>query len=85
MICTEGPVGVFVCREPATELSREADGDPRWCFRCRKVQVFHFVITGPTDPMSVYEPTPAIHCSVCNLYDGDLFPGRIRDWYGEFD
>ncbi len=71
-------MNVIICREPMEEISRKPDGD-RWCFRCRKVRAFDFVVDAPVEP-SYYEPNPSVRCGSCGLFDGDLFPGRSREW-----
>jgi len=64
--------------EPHEEVKREPDGE-RWCFQCRKRRVFEYVVSAPVE-MSYYGPRCSIECSVCHLSDGDLFPGRFREW-----
>ena len=71
--------GGVICREEMREVRREPDGEPRWCFHCRKVRAFEFVVTAPVGP-SYYDPSPDVECSTCHLSDGDLFPGRYREW-----
>lgn len=78
MICTPIDGGV-ICHEEMREVVRRPDGEPRWCFRCRKVRVFEYVVLAPVG-ISYYGPTPAIECGTCHLMDGDLFPGRSREW-----
>lgn len=78
MICTEIE-GAVVCREEMREVRREPNGEPRWCFMCRTVQPFVFVVTAPVGP-SYYGPNPSIQCAACAANDGDLFPGREREW-----
>lgn len=73
---------VVVCGEPMKELTRKPDGEPRWCFGCRKVRDFVFVVSGSVEP-SYYAPNPSIRCEHCDLHDGDLFPGRLREWSEE--
>jgi hypothetical protein len=70
---------VRVCWEPMEEVSRESQGE-RWCFKCRSRRKFFYVVTAPTDPMSYYGPNPSVRCGTCDLPDGDLFPGREREW-----
>ena len=71
---------VTICYDPTEEIRRENNGEPRWCFRCRKVRVFEFIVRRPIDPESYYGPHWGIYCGTCGLNDGDLFPGRIREW-----
>lgn len=70
---------VFVCRPRAWEVfSRESLGE-RWCFRCRKRRDFELTVEG--EPMPTwYAPMPMVKCKTCGLLDGDLFPGRFREW-----
>lgn len=74
-------MSVYICRGPAMrEVRRESEGE-RWCFRCHKRREFLFVVTAPVEP-SYYGPNAVVKCSVCDLIDGDLFPGRCREWIG---
>lgn len=68
-----------ICGTNMREHSRQADGEPRWCFTCRKVRSFMFVVTVP-DGMSYYGPNAGVECSTCQVVDADLFPGRYREW-----
>ena len=81
MTCT--PIGAdsYICREETREVRREQDGEIRWCFHCRKVRTFEFVVSAPTGP-SYYGPNAAVQCATCHTTDGDLFPGRCREWEG---
>lgn len=81
MICTELAWGGFICHEEMREVSRERDGDKRWCFVERKRTAFDLVITTPVGP-SWYGPNPSIECASCGTSDADLFPGRVREWEG---
>lgn len=63
------------------ETYRRPDGE-RWCFICRRVRAFVYVVDAPTDPESYYGPTPSIRCESCGTVDGDCFPGRQREWEG---
>lgn len=69
----------IVCGGPMQKVRDEIDGDPRWCFRCRRIREFHLVVWSPVE-RSYYGPVPGIECSTCGLQDGDLFPGRFREW-----
>lgn len=71
---------VTICYEPMREIHRESRGE-RWCFKCRKRREFFYIVTAPVEP-SYYGPNPSIRCSVCNLDDGDCFPGSSREWEG---
>ena len=68
-----------LCGPESHVVSRRSKGDPRWCFRCRKVREFERVVIATVEP-SYYEPVPQIRCVSCGLRDGDLFPGRFREW-----
>lgn len=62
---------------PMEEYSRKALGE-RWCFRCRRRRPFDRVVLVPTRP-SYYGPEVSVRCE--NGHDdGDLFPGRYREW-----
>lgn len=74
-----GEVIGHILRVESRERLREPDGE-RWCFRCRKRRVFEYVVTVPVDPESWYGPGRRIECGSCGLDDGDLFPGRVREW-----
>ena len=63
---------------PMKTIVEKPDGESRWCFRCRKKTTFRFLVRGTVEP-SYYEPTPSIQCEAGHS-DGDLFPGRIREW-----
>jgi hypothetical protein len=69
----------YICREQMRVTVRRPHGEPRWCFRCRKVRPFIFRVMSPVG-MSYYGPVPSIRCGTCDLVDGDLFPGRQREW-----
>ena len=72
--------GITICYGPRqVEVKNEKHGDDRWCFRCRKVREFRFIVTDSVEP-SYYEPNVTIECGTCGLSDGDLFPGRYRMW-----
>jgi hypothetical protein len=68
----------WVCGEAMQEVRRQPDGD-RWCFTCRQRRAFAFVVTAPVGP-SYYGPNCAVKCETCGTSDGDLFPGRYREW-----
>lgn len=67
--------------EPQEEIRLNQLGE-RWCFGCRKRRQFEHVVTAPVEP-SYYGPTHSVKCSGCGLVDGDLFPGREREWSEE--
>ena len=66
------------------------DGSERFCFHCRKRQVFEYVVLSPvfdhTLPVNewptdaYYGPIRKVECSVCKTQDGDKFPGTWREW-----
>lgn len=73
---------VTVCHGPRmVEVKRVPDGEERWCFRCRKRSLFEFVVDAPTE-ISYYGPNPRIECVGGHHEDGDMFPGRFREWEG---
>jgi hypothetical protein len=61
------------------EVVNRLDGKTRWCFTCRTRREFRYIVTAPTEP-SYYGPNADIKCSHCKTSDGDLFPGREREW-----
>lgn len=61
------------------EHSREPHGELRWCFRCRAHRQFWLVVKVP-DGLSYYGPEASVRCTICDTSDGDLFPGRYREW-----
>ncbi len=71
--------GIHILHTPMEEVSQRPDGGERWCFVCRRRRTFELVVTAPVE-LSYYGPTAAIRCSSCNVVDGDLFPGRQREW-----
>lgn len=73
--------GGHVCTTAMAERSRRSEG-VHWCFGCRQRRDFVRVVSSPTDPMSYYGPSVDIRCGSCGLVDGDLFPGRFREWEG---
>lgn len=60
------------------EVKREGRGE-RYCFRCRTRREFWFIVTAPIVP-DWYGPNCDIRCGHCHKSDGDLFPGREREW-----
>lgn len=71
--------GGVICRSgPQKLIHHEHDGF-RWCFRCRKQRDFWFDVWAEIEP-SWYGPNPSIRCGCCSTVDGDLFPGRAREW-----
>jgi hypothetical protein len=70
---------VHVLRVATRVASVVPDGAPRWCFYCRKRVQFTRTIHVPTDPMSYYGPHASIDCERGH-YDGDCFPGTVREW-----
>lgn len=70
---------VHILHVPTRIYSEREDGDPRWCFYCRKRTPFIRRVHVSTDPMSYYGPHATIECERSHE-DGDLFPGRFREW-----
>lgn len=71
---------VHICYgPPLAEVSRTPHGTIRWCYHCRARRPFELVVLAPTEP-SYYGPSPHIECTTCHTHDGDLFPGRYREW-----
>lgn len=68
---------LHICREEMREVHREDIGR-RFCFYCRKHVEFMYVVTAPVR-LSYYGPNPSIQCPRGHV-DGDLFPGRVREW-----
>lgn len=64
---------------PATKVIVNKPDGERWCFVCRKRREFYYIVTAPVEP-SYYGPNPDIKCGHCKTSDGDLFPGREREW-----
>lgn len=75
--CTPIAGGV-VCGTRMVESSRTTEG-VRWCFTCRRRVEFVRIVMVP-DGLSYYGPTVDIRCGECSSIDGDLFPGRCREW-----
>jgi hypothetical protein len=75
---TDAPGGAL-CGPATKEATRRPNGHPRWCYHCRTRRTFHFVTRVP-DPSSYYGPTPSVECATCGTRDGDMFPGRYREW-----
>lgn len=65
--------------EPHEEVSRTPDGEPRYCYTCRTARPFEHVVMAPVAP-SCYGPSHRVACATCTTTDGDLFPGRYREW-----
>ncbi len=60
------------------EIVRRSEGE-KWCFHCRTRREFFYIVTAPV-VMDWYGPNPGVKCGHCNTSDGDLFPGREREW-----
>lgn len=71
--------GGAVCGELLEEVVRRTHGETRYCFSCRAKRRFEYVVLAPVE-LSYYGPTPRIECATCHVIDGDLFPGREREW-----
>jgi hypothetical protein len=75
-------MGSAICGDRMEETFRRPDGE-RWCFRCKSRRPFDYVVNSPVEDRenpSWYGPSPSIQCSTCGLVDGDMFPGRYREW-----
>jgi hypothetical protein len=71
-------MSLHVLVTPMRETHRETRGI-RWCFECRRRVEFYFVVTDVIEQPSYYDPSCSIECERGH-YDGDLFPGRFREW-----
>ena len=77
---------VVICRGPDMhEVHREKNGEPRWCFQCRKRVDFDFVVESPSrEDMEAthgfYGPQPHIECRPKRHLDGDVGFGQVREW-----
>ncbi len=72
--------GAIVCGpSDVYEHARRPNGEPRWCFKCRAIRSCEFVLRGDREP-TYYAPWPSIECVTCGTSNGDLFPGRYREW-----
>lgn len=70
---------LHICRGPELEtVVDKPNGEQRWCFTCRQRVEFRFVVEAPKEP-SYWGALPSIQC-VNGHTDGDLFPGRVREW-----
>lgn len=77
---TIGDQIVHINRGPAMrEVTRKPNGEARYCFKCRARREFLFIVTAPIVP-DYYGPIADIRCGTCDTSDGDLFPGREREW-----
>lgn len=77
-IVLDGKVVGNICSPgPMVRTTDELHGDPRWCFKCRKVREFRFTVDKELEP-SYYGPNCAIRCGTCGTNDGDCFPGWSR-------
>jgi hypothetical protein len=70
---------VHIHRTPMRVVSYRPHGEPRWCFKCRTRRRFDYVVRDTIEP-SYYDPYRCIECGTCGQVDGDLFPGRSREW-----
>lgn len=70
---------LHIHRVPTRIYSVRPDGEPRWCFYCRKHVPFTFTVHVPVDERSYYGPHGTVECERQHR-DGDLFPGRWREW-----
>ena len=76
--CVPIPGGGAICYGPRMKEIRRDDLGERWCFRCRKRCPFTFTVSAPVEP-SNYGPSASVSCDRGHD-DGDLFPGRYREW-----
>lgn len=78
---TTGCVGddsLTLCYGPPMRQIRRDELPERWCFTCRQRRPFLFLVTAPAVP-SYYGPSASVRCDRGHD-DGDLFPGRFREW-----
>jgi hypothetical protein len=68
-----------VCMPGETHVVKSEGLGERWCFRCRRKVDFLFTVTSEIE-MSYYSPWPQVACMPAGHVDGDLFPGRYREW-----
>lgn len=73
-------MSIHIHRVPTKVISVRENGEPRWCFRCRKRVPFIITTSVPIDPMSYYGPNASIKCEPRGHLDGDCFPGTFREW-----
>jgi hypothetical protein len=78
-----GAGDLVICGTAMKEFSCTSEGI-KWCFACRKRVEFHRIVMVP-DGISYYGPSIDIRCSACGQIDGDLFPGRAREWEEAYD
>ena len=83
MSCQTYDIGgdlIHVNRGPAmVEVVNRVDGETRWCFNCRQPREFRYIVMAPVEP-DWYGPHADVKCGHCRTSDGDLFPGREREW-----
>lgn len=79
MPCDTRSDGVTICRPGAIEEIVRDEIETRWCFVCRARRMFVYVVAREVGP-SWYEPNQSIRCATSDHIDGDLFPGRAREW-----
>ena len=77
MSCKPIPGG-WVCGPTATEVLREESLGERWCFMCRKRVPFAEQLIADKEP-TYYDPWFVVRCANGHP-DGDLFPGRYREY-----
>jgi hypothetical protein len=75
---------VLILVTPMEDVLWESFGE-RYCFSCRTRREFERivslpVVTSPDDSGAWYGPSVRIECATCRTVDGDVFPGRVRDW-----
>ncbi len=74
-------MSIHIHRVPTRIVAAKPHGKERWCFVCRKRTRFTITTHVPNDPMSYYGPHWTVECAWRHI-DGDLFPGRFREWDG---
>ena len=75
---------VVVCRGPKMTEFKRWDEGVHWCFTCRKRVQFWQILRKASyeDILATYgfwTHSRSIECELGHL-DGDLFPGRSREW-----
>ena len=77
-------VEVIICRGPKMTEFKRWDEGVHWCFTCRKrVQFWQIVRKASNEDaeasLGFWSYTRGIECERGHP-DGDLFPGRTREW-----
>ena len=84
MTDTETYGRVTICRGPEMHEVKRWDEGIHWCFVCRKRVQFWQIVKAPSMEdliawMGFYSHSRTIECERGHL-NGDLFPGRWREW-----